>query len=460
MTGKATGLTPTAWQRMFLALVYFCLAGIAGSGAMAQAQGTSQTAAAPSATADAVRFGLVWRIRGDVSATLIDSGRTRKLQEGDAVFVGERVRAETSAEAVLKTDDAGLLAIRPGASFVAERFSAEGKPEDAFTLRVVSGALRLITGWIGRSNRAQYRVVTPSATIGIRGTDHEPYVMTAELAATLAQPAGTYNKVNSGGTTLEVGSNRIDIDAGRAGFVRAAGSTTTRALMTLVLPVLLDRVPAFYVPGEFDAELDQLSVQANENALRQLEQRRRTLAQTSAPAEPAAPSAPATAAAPATAVASGTPAMPGASAGSTARTATGATCGAQEIARSWLAQLDAAISRRNAAAIGRLFAATTVVQATVRDTSGARTTIDIGRDEFVQSTVAALRRLTDYRQRRPVIDGRPAQADTCNRIAVRSVVIEQGKQNGQPYRFESVEDYLLERQSGRWLAVQATTTQQ
>ena len=457
MTGKATGLTPTAWHRMFLALLYFCLTGIAGTGAVALAQGTASTAAALSATADAVRFGSVWRIRGDVSATVVDTGRTRKLQEGEAVFVGERVRAETSAEAVLKTDDAGLLAVRPGASFVAERFSAEGKPEDAFTLRVVSGALRLITGWIGRSNRAQYRVVTPSATIGIRGTDHEPYVITPDLATTLAQPAGTYNKVNSGGTTLEVGSNRIEIDAGRAGFVRAAGSTTTRALMTLVLPVLLDRVPAFYVPGEFDAELDQLSVLAGENALRQLEQRRTTVPQTSAPAASAAP---APAAAPATAVASGTPAMPGASAASTERTAAGATCGAQEIARSWLAQLDAAISRRNAAAIGRLFAATTVVQATVRDTSGARTTIDIGRDEFVQSTVAALRRLTDYRQRRPVIDGRPAQVDTCNRIAVRSVVIEQGKQNGQPYRFESVEDYLLERQSGRWLAVQATTTQQ
>ena len=457
MTGTAAQFGRATAHRMFLALVYFCLTGIAGTGAVALAQGTTPTAAAPSATADAVRFGSVWRIRGDVSATLTDSGRTRKLQEGDAVFVGERVRAETSAEAVFKTDDAGLVAVRPGASFVVERFSAEGKPEDALTLRVVSGALRLITGWIGRSNRAQYRVVTPSATIGIRGTDHEPYVMTAELAAALAQPAGTYNKVNSGGTTLEIGSNRIDIDAGRAGFVRAAGSTTTRALMTLVLPVLLDRVPAFYVPGEFDAELDQLSALANENVLRQLEQRRRTMPQTSAPAAPAAP-APATA--PATAVASGASAMPGTAAASPERTVTGATCGAQEIARSWLAQLDAAISRRNAAAIGRLFAATTVVQATVRDTSGARTTIDIGRDEFVQSTVAALRRLTDYRQRRPVIDGRPAQADTCNRIAVRSVVIEQGKQNGQPYRFESVEEYLLERQTGRWLAVRATTTQQ
>jgi hypothetical protein len=38
-------------------------------------------------------------------------------------------------------------------------------------------------------------------------------------------------------------------------------------------------------------------------------------------------------------------------------------------------------------------------------------------------------------------------------------VIEQGKQNGKPYRFESTEVYVLERQDEKWLAVSATTTQ-
>ena len=44
-------------------------------------------------------------------------------------------------------------------------------------------------------------------------------------------------------------------------------------------------------------------------------------------------------------------------------------------------------------------------------------------------------------------------------IAVRSVVIEQGSQGGKPYRFESVEEFLLERRAGAWRATGAQTTQ-
>jgi hypothetical protein len=40
------------------------------------------------------------------------------------------------------------------------------------------------------------------------------------------------------------------------------------------------------------------------------------------------------------------------------------------------------------------------------------------------------------------------------------VVVEQGKQSGKAYRFESLEQYSLELRSGKWIAVKAETTQQ
>jgi hypothetical protein len=43
---------------------------------------------------------------------------------------------------------------------------------------------------------------------------------------------------------------------------------------------------------------------------------------------------------------------------------------------------------------------------------------------------------------------------------VRSLVIEQGRQGGTPYRFESIEEFVLERRAGEWLAVAAETMQQ
>ena len=431
------------------------------------AAAAAEPAAAPAAGGQ--RFATVFRIRGDLTAA--GSGGERRLREGDVVQVGEKVRAPALAEAVLKTDDAGMVAVRPGTEFVAERFAAEDKPTDSFSVRLLTGSLRVISGWISRTNRAGHTVVTPTSTIGIRGTDHEPYVLSAELAASTGNKEGTYDKVNRGGTTMRVGENTLDIDAGRVGFVRAPAKPDAekksgfreRALLTILLPVLLDKVPNFYVPGEFDAELDRYSQTADEDSQRQLEQRRKSPpppvrgsaptkapaavspAPTSVPAAPAAPAAKTTA----IATAAPTPAPAAAIAG----------CEPTAIAKSWLEQLDAAIVRRDAAGIVALFAPEAAVRATVRGNEGRMTSVDLSRDELAASTLAAMAGLTDYKQRRVWIEGKPAGA-TCDRIGVRSVAIEQGRQSGKPYRFEALEEYVIELRGGKWLATKAETTQQ
>lgn len=362
------------------------------------------------------RFATVIRVRGDVVASGGSSGKERSLREGDAVHVGERVRAPAQAEAVLKTEDAGFLAIRPNTDFVAERFAAEDKPTDNFTVRLFTGSLRLVSGWLGRTNRAGSKVVTPTATIGIRGTDHEPYVLSAELAASTSNREGTYDKVNRGGTTMEVGENKLDIDAGRVGFVRAAGKGfKERALMTILLPVLLDKVPNFYVPGEFDTELDKLSAAADQDSQYALEQRRKA-------------------------------------------TAPAPRCDVGKLARAWLKQLDGAIVKRDAKTIVGLFAVDAAIRANVKDKDGGMAGVDLSRDEMAQSTMAAMKGLSNYRQRRVATDA-AAEGDGCTRIAVKSVVIERGRQSGKPYRFEAVEEYVLELRAGKWLAVKAETTQ-
>jgi len=431
---------------------------LAGGGLPSLAVAAEPTAAAQ---ASGKRFATVLRIRGDVSAS--GGGSERKLREGDVVYVGERVRAPALAEAVLKTDDAGMVAVRPSTEFVAERFAAEDKPTDSFSVRLLTGSLRVISGWISRTNRSGHNIVTPSATIGIRGTDHEPYVLSAELATATANKEGTYDKVNRGGTTMQVGDNKLDIDAGRVGFVRAPAPVKEnksgfreRALMTILLPVLLDKVPNFYVPGEFDAELDRYSQTADQDSQRQLEQRRKSpppATPSPAPAKAPAAVSPAPTFAPATAPATApTPAA-------AAAIVTVAGCEPTVMAKTWLGQLDGAIAKRNAPAIVAMFAPDAAVRATVRGNEGKMTGVDINREELAKSTLAAMKGLTDYKQRRVWTEGKPITA-TCDRIGVKSVVIEQGKQSGKPYRFESLEEYVLELRAGKWLAIKAETTQQ
>jgi hypothetical protein len=370
-----------------------------------------------------LRFALVWRLKGDVHAS--NGGRSRTLREGDLVYVGERVRAESNSEAVLKTDDGGMIAVRPGAEFAAEGFSARGEKSDNFVMRVFTGSLRIITGWIGRANRENYRVNTPTATIGVRGTDHEPYVLDKDIESSDgAYRPGTYDKVNRGGTTLESAGKSVDIDPGKVGFVRAPGKQRTRALMTLLLPVVLERVPGFYVPGSFDAELDAFAATADDTGARQLARRQQDSDR-----------------------------------GPVARAPEAALCEPQAVARKWLAALDGAIQRRDGAAVIVLFAPDAAIRATVLDPQGGTATLDLNRQEFSDSALAALASLSDYRQRRLSVKGESVGSASCGEIKVSSTVSEQGKQGGKPYRFDSRETYLLQVRDGAWVAVRAETSQ-
>jgi len=103
------------------------------------------------------------------------------------------------------------------------------------------------------------------------------------------------------------------------------------------------------------------------------------------------------------------------------------------------------------------------VRATGRGSDGNMTSVDLGREELAQSTLAAMKGLKGYKQRRIRTEARladPAAGGSCDRISLKSVVIEQGRQSGKPYRFESLEEYVLELQAGKWLSIKAEATQQ
>nr|WP_315490202.1 FecR domain-containing protein [uncultured Rhodoferax sp.] len=387
-----------------------------------------------SATDASTGFAQVWRISGGVTATSGQPAQVRGLRSGDTVFVGEQLQAAANGEAVLRMNDGGYLAVRPGAQFRVDDFAADKSSNDRMTVRLMQGGLRFITGWIAKLNPSGYRVRTPSATIGVRGTDHEAYFLTDPMAQAWSQRAGTYDKVSAGQTYLETPDGSVDIARGQVGFVRAVPAAKTRALITLLLPVVLDKVPEFFVPGQFDNELDQLSPAMTSEAV----------SVATATAVDAQRSAGAGVATPA-------PTMP-------ANFPDGR-CNAQEVAQIWLAQLDGAIARKDASGVLALFAADVEIRAVVADGSGGTRIVSLGRDEFASGALAALKNLSDYSQRRLSVAGEAQAANACETVIVTSLVVEQGKQNGKPYRFETVEEYRLVQNKGQWLATKALTRQ-
>ena len=123
---------------------------------------------------------------------------------------------------------------------------------------LLEGGFRSLTGWIGKYNRNSYTVRTPNATIGIRGTDHEPYVIPKGSSE---GDAGTYDKVNEGGSFIQTAAGRADVAPNQAGFVPHDKNARPRILKD--------------VPGHFRAGRHEALFNGRHAAIQQrIEQRR------------------------------------------------------------------------------------------------------------------------------------------------------------------------------------------
>lgn len=146
--------------------------------------------------------------------------KARELKKGDAVNESDILTTSKTSTVQIKMLDGGYVVIRPESQLKIDSFKFGGKEdgtEQSF-FSLIRGGLRAITGMIGHLHKSSYHVATASTTIGVRGTDHETYVVVpgSELAKTV--PVGTYNKVNVGETTMTTDKGQISILPNQMGF--------------------------------------------------------------------------------------------------------------------------------------------------------------------------------------------------------------------------------------------------
>ena len=192
--------------------------------------GTARVVAAP---VDAT-IGTVTYVEGDVHSTTGSTTPT-VLSLGAAVHSGDTLRTGAIGEAHLEMTDGGFIALRPNTTFRLDSYSAVGETTDSEAFSLLNGAIRSITGWIGKLNPEGYRLQTPTATIGIRGTDHETVYISPESAVD-DETSGTYDRVNSGATSVQTAQGTVNVAAGQAAHVPHGAAPAPR---------LLDKPPAF-----------------------------------------------------------------------------------------------------------------------------------------------------------------------------------------------------------------------
>ena len=211
--------------------------GIGGTGAISDGSGIGGTGhgsgiGGTGKTADMGKpAGSVLFSRGMVMAQL--QGHKRKLVKGAQVCVGETITTASNSVVQLKMADGGMLSVRPATKLRIEVFHFDGKEDGTERSRIalLQGGFRALTGLIGHTHKANYKITTPGAIIGIRGTDHEPmYIPTPAPGQKAIGVPGTYDKVNSGGVVITTAGGSVDVKPDEIGFVPNTPDVAPRLL--------------------------------------------------------------------------------------------------------------------------------------------------------------------------------------------------------------------------------------
>lgn len=98
----------------------------------------------------------------------------RLLKTGFRVHRNELLQTGPQAQAEVKLDDNTKLALGPDAELLLDEYAvASGSDTKTISLKFLKGTFRFLTG----SNSSEsYKIETPSATIGVRGTVFDVYI--------------------------------------------------------------------------------------------------------------------------------------------------------------------------------------------------------------------------------------------------------------------------------------------
>ncbi len=174
------------------------------------------------------------------------------------VYQGDQIVTGNDGELLVRMTDGTTMAVRPDSEIRVEQYRFENdtrKNEDNnLFVHLAKGGLRMVTGLIGKRNPKGFKVGTPTATIGVRGTDFEVAVLDKDKAGA---EAGTYSKVFDGATFLENSlGKRIELGAGQVAF------SPLDALQAAKRFGLLKQVPDVFFNGRYDSLLNALQDEA------------------------------------------------------------------------------------------------------------------------------------------------------------------------------------------------------
>jgi len=212
----------------------------------------------------ALAQGTVQHLSGTLSVQRSD-GTVGVLSEKSTVRQGDVLSTQRESYAQVRFSDGGQVTLRPNTQVKIEAYSYnEGRPEgDGFVMQLFKGGLRSLTGLIGkRGNRDAYRMVTSTATIGIRGTDYSaidiPLPPPGQSPPPGSPPPGVYVSVVDGQVVFTSGGTEQLVGVGQIAF-------SSNSLLPPLLVPPPPNLPQVNPPPSFGQTLRPTTINAGAN---------------------------------------------------------------------------------------------------------------------------------------------------------------------------------------------------
>lgn len=100
------------------------------------------------------------------------AGEQQPALRGQRIRIGDRVETAIGGHVHIRFVDGGLVSVRPLSRLLIEAYrNGDATTLAAIKFRLEEGVVRSVTGQWGEANRERFRLNTPVAAIGVKGTD-------------------------------------------------------------------------------------------------------------------------------------------------------------------------------------------------------------------------------------------------------------------------------------------------
>ncbi len=161
--------------------------------------------------------GVIETLSGDVKAG-ISAGAARPATVKQRVNAGTTLVTGAKSSATIRFEDGAVIAVHENSEFKVSEYSfnKEAPAKDKFSFDLVKGALRAVTATATTRTPDAFALRTPTATMGVRGTDFMVAITNPLFVQVIA---GAVNVVNAAGTVV--------FSVGATGVVTVPGALAT-----------------------------------------------------------------------------------------------------------------------------------------------------------------------------------------------------------------------------------------